>query len=310
MGDVPVEPGHGDLVTTTAERTATSHLEAPPGGRPRQARRPTGGYGLGRVALVVGVCVLVIFIFGPILWLMLWAFAGIWHYPALLPQRWSLSWWRQVFDYPQLVRSVGLSFTFAPVVMAVSAVVCLPAAYALARFPVPGRRTMLVVLFAANAFPKIGLYITIAGLFYALHLMGTFFGVVLIQLLGTIVFMTWIPAAAFASVPRALEDAARDVGAGRVRVFLTVTLPLAAPGILVALVLSFLASLDEAQGTFLVGVPRYVTMPVQMYSLVSDYPPQAAAVFAVLLSIPSVVLMLLVRRHVLGGSLAKGFEIR
>ena len=78
------------------------------------------------------------------------------------------------------------------------------------------------------------------------------------------------------------------MGAGRLRTFFSVTLPLAAPGILVAMVLAFLASLDEAQGTFLVGVPNYVTMPVQMYSLVSDYPPEAAAVFSVLLAVPSV----------------------
>ncbi len=135
---------------------------------------------------------------------MVWAFAGVWHYPALLPQQWSLSWWRQVFNYPQLARSVFLSFIFAPVVTALSAVVCLPAAYAFARFDVPGRRGLMIMLFSANAFPKIGLYITIATLFYALHLMGTFFGVVLIQLLGTIVFMTWIPTAAFAAVPRGI----------------------------------------------------------------------------------------------------------
>jgi putative spermidine/putrescine transport system permease protein len=188
--------------------------------------------------------------------------------------------------------------------------VCLPAAYAFARFAIPGRKFLLVTLFSANAFPKIGLYITIAGLFYALNLMGTFFGVVLIQLLGTIVFMTWLPTAAFAAVPRRLEEAARDVGAGRLRVLMSITLPLAAPGIVVAFVLSFLAAFDEAQGTFLVGIPKYVTMPVQMYSLVSDYPPEAAAVFALLLSIPSVVLMLLVRRHVMGGALARGFELR
>ncbi len=166
-----------------------------------------------------GVALLFVFIFGPLIWLMVWAFAGVWHYPALLPQQWSLSWWRQVFDYPQLARSVFLSFIFAPVVTALSAVVCLPAAYAFARFDVPGRRGLMIMLFSANAFPKIGLYITIATLFYALHLMGTFFGVVLIQLLGTIVFMTWIPTAAFAAVPRALEEAARDVGAGRLRTF-------------------------------------------------------------------------------------------
>jgi putative spermidine/putrescine transport system permease protein len=264
---------------------------------------------IARVVTGGGVALLFVFIFGPLIWLMLWAFAGVWHYPALLPQQWSLSWWRQVFDYPQLARSVVLSFIFAPVVTAVSAVICLPAAYAFARFDVPGRRGLMIMLFSANAFPKIGLYITIATLFYALHLMGTFTGVVLIQLLGTIVFMTWIPTAAFAAVPRALEEAARDVGAGRLRTFFFVTLPLAAPGILVAMVLAFLASLDEAQGTFLVGVPNYVTMPVQMYSLVSDYPPEAAAVFSVLLAIPSVVLLLLVRRHIMGGALARGFQL-
>ena len=42
--------------------------------------------------------------------------------------------------------------------------------------------------------------------------------------------MTWIPAAAFSAVPRSLEEAARDAGASRARVFFTVTLRLALPG--------------------------------------------------------------------------------
>jgi putative spermidine/putrescine transport system permease protein len=87
-------------------------------------------------------------------------------------------------------------------------------------------------------------------------------------------------------------------------------LPLARSGILVALILAFLASLDEAQGTLLVGTPDYITMPVQMYSLVTGYPQQAAAVFSIVLSIPSFILLLLVRRHIIGGSLAAGFRLR
>ncbi|HEY6054180.1 MAG TPA: ABC transporter permease subunit, partial [Gaiellaceae bacterium] len=165
-------------------------------------------------------------------------------------------------------------------------------------------------LFATNAFPKIGLYISMAGVFFWLNLMGTFMGVVFVQLIGTIVFMTWIPAAAFSAVPRSLEEAARDVGAGPLRVFFKVTFPLAAPGILVAMILAFLASFDEAQGTFLVGVPTYITMPTEMYTLVLNYPEQAAAVFSILLAIPSVILMSLARRHVMGGKLAEGFQIR
>jgi putative spermidine/putrescine transport system permease protein len=87
-------------------------------------------------------------------------------------------------------------------------------------------------------------------------------------------------------------------------------LPMAMPGILVAVIMSFLAAFDEAQGTYLVGAPTYLTMPTQMYTLVLNYPPQVAAVFSILMSIPSVALLLAARKHIMGGQLAEGFQIR
>lgn len=265
---------------------------------------------LGRLGRAVMVLLLALFIIGPLVWLGLHAFAGKWTAPSLLPQQWTLSWWQTVFSDPTLLDSMKLSFMFAPVVTALSALICLPAAYAFARFKFRGRQTLLVSLFASNAFPKIGLFVALAGLFYTLHLMGTFLGVVIVQLLGTVVYMTWIPAAAFAGVNRSAEEAARDVGAGPLRVFFKITLPLAAPGILVAMILSFLASFDESQGTYLVGAPTYITMPTEMYTLVLNYPQGAAAVFAILLTVPSVLLMLLVRKHIMGGHLAEGFQLK
>jgi putative spermidine/putrescine transport system permease protein len=266
-------------------------------------------FGMKLVGIVL-VVVLLVFMVGPLVWLMLRAFSGLWQFPQFLPSHWTLAWWRSVFDDKSLAHSIRLSFEFAPIVTIASACICLPAAYAFSRFNFPGRRVLLVSLFATNAFPKIGLYISMAGVFYSLNLMGTFLGVVIVQLIGTIVFMTWIPTAAFSAIPRSLEEAARDVGAGPLRVFFRVTFPLAAPGILVAMILSFLVAFDEAQGTFLVGIPNYITMPTEMYTLVLNYPEQAAAVFSILLAIPSVVLMSFARKHVMGGKLAEGFQIR
>src|SRR5699024_8273139 len=120
----------------------------------------------------------------------------------------------------------------------------------------------------------------------------------------------WIPAAAFAAVPRSLEEAARDAGASKARVFFTITLRMALPGILVAAITSFLAAFDEAQGTYLVGAPVYLTMPTALYSLVRTYPQHVPAVFSILLSIPSLVLTLAARKHIMGGQLAEGFQIR
>lgn len=276
-----------------------------------RTRRPLTPDAMVRNVLVgLFVVLMIVFILGPLLWLGVRAFAGTWTYPNLLPDDWTLRWWQVVVNDGALGIAVQNSLFFAPVTVLVSAVICLPAAYAFARFDFPGRRFFLISLFATNAFPKMGLFVTLAALFYALNLMNTVLGILVVHVLGTVVFMTWIPAAAFAAVPRNLEEAARDAGASKVRVFTSVTLPMALPGIIVAAVMSFLASFDEAQGTYLVGAPAFMTMPTQMYSLVLNYPTQVAAVFSILLAIPSVALMLAAHKHILGGQLAEGFQIK
>lgn len=278
---------------------------APPGTATDRARR------IATTALVwVAVIVLAVFIAGPLVWLGVRAFATSWTYPNLLPDGWTFRWWAVVFQNRSLLVAIQNSFVLAPLTVGIAAVICLPAAYAISRVDFPGRRVVLVGLFATNAFPKMGLFVTMSALFTALGLMNTIAGILIVHLLGAIVFMTWLPAAAFSAVPRSLEEAARDAGAGRLRTFFAVTLPIAWPGILVAIVMAFLASFDEAQGTYLVGAPTYLTMPTEMYSLVLDYPRQVAAVFSIALSIPSIVLMTLARKHIMGGRLAEGFQIR
>ena len=251
-----------------------------------------------------------LFILGPLIWLAIHAFATEWIYPNLLPEGLTLKWWNTIVGDQELIESIKNSLVISPIVVLLSAMICLPAAYAFSRYEFFGRKTFLIGMFAANAFPKIGLFASIATLYYTLNLMGTVVGVIIVQLLGTIIFMTWIPAAAFGSVPRNLEDAARDAGASKLRTFRDITLRLAMPGILVAMVMSFLASFDEAQGTYLVGVPTIYTMPTKMYALVLNYPVQIAAVFSILLAAPSVLLISIARKHIIGGQLADGFQIK
>lgn len=253
---------------------------------------------------------LLLFVAGPIVWLALHAFATEWRVPNLLPAGLTFDWWGKVFGTPKFVTSILNSLMFAVLSTTLTALICMPAAYAFGRMQFPGRTVMLLGLFATNAFPKMGLFVSIAALYYAFNLMETIPGVTIAHMLGQVVFLTWIPAASFAAVPRRLEDAARDSGAGWLRTFVSVTLPLAAPGYFVALIMAFLASWDEAQATYLVGAPSYSTMPTELYTLVLNSPEQVAAVFSIMLTVPSVVLLLLVRRHIMGGALAEGFQIR
>ena len=269
----------------------------------------TKSIGVKAILLVFSIFMLLLIV-GPLAWLAIHAFAVEWLFPSYQPTGWTLDWFRKVFEVSALVSAMKTSFIISPIVVLVSAVICLPAAYASDRYNYWGRRTFLIMMFASNAFPKIGLFATIATLYYFLNLMGTVVGVIIVQVLGTIIFMTWIPAAAFAAVPKSLEEAARDAGAGKFRVFRTITLKMAMPGILVAMVMSFIYSFDEAQGTYLVGAPQVYTMPTAMYAIVETYPIQVTAVFSILLTIPSVFLLGLARKHIIGGQLAEGFQIK
>lgn len=254
--------------------------------------------------------VFVIFFLGPLLNLAILAFTGKWTYPDILPHEWSLKWWAFVFQQEDIAKSIGLSFVIATIVTALSIVLCIPAAYAFARIRFPLSKFFLFSFLLTHAFPKMGLYVSIAVLFFKLGLMNTLIGVVLIHMINVLMFMTWIPTAAFRNVHLAQEESARDVGASPFRVFRSITLPMAMPGIIVASIFTFLNSLDEAQGTFLVGIPNYKTMPIVMYSIISDYPAYAGAVFSIILTAPTIILLLAAQRFVSADVMSSGFQLK
>ncbi|MBW4839913.1 MAG: ABC transporter permease subunit [Paenibacillaceae bacterium] len=266
--------------------------------------------GVKRIIEFVLLTVFAIFFAGPLLNLLVLAFSEKWNYPDVLPEAWGFKWWNFVLAKDDIVSSISLSFFIAAIVTALSIVICIPAAYAFARIQFPLKRMFLFSFLLTHAFPKMGLYVSIAVLFYRIGLMNTLLGVVLIHMINVLMFMTWIPTASFRNVHRAQEESARDVGASPFRVFRSITLPMAMPGIMVASVFTFLNSLDEAQGTFLVGIPDFKTMPIVMYSIISDFPSSAGAVFSIILTLPTILLLLAAQRLVSADVLASGFQTK
>lgn len=88
--------------------------------------------------------------------------------------------------------------------------------------------------------------------------------------------------------------------------FVRVTLPLAAPAIGVSLLLAFVSALDESQGTLIVGLPDYRTVPLLMYDVINSYPLPVGGVFSLILSIPSVLVLIVAQRVLTRGQLVPG----
>ena len=257
------------------------------------------------IGYAVSLSIIIIF---PLIVVGTWAFTEVWRYPNVVPQQFGLRFWNQTLSRADVWSALWLSLQLSTVVTLVSAAICLPAAYAFARMRFPARNLLFFSFLAGHAFPKFGLLIAIAAIFLQLNLIGTFWGVVLIQLVSTLLFMIWIPVAAFQSVDRRMEEAARDVGASPLRVFWSVTLPQAGPTIAAAILLTFVATFYETEGAWLIGAPGIRTMPVLMITFINNQVVvQYGAVLSVLLWVPSFIALIFARRVIGGGPFARGF---
>jgi len=245
-------------------------------------------------------------IFGPITNMLLWAVAEVWYYPHKLPLEWGFSFWERVFR-PQgnAMESLITSVAIAVLTVIVSMAVAIPAGYALARGRLPWRNIILLLFLLPQAFPAVAVHMNIARIFYGLGLTGTVGGVVLVHALQGLVFAVWIATAAFSAVDPELESAARSVGASRVRAFFDITLPLALPGVLASAIFVFLISMDEFTGTYFVGAPDVVTVPMLLFTSSMEGNYQIASISSLILLVPSVLFMLVIEKFLKADVLAK-----
>ena len=264
-----------------------------------RTRTPFGG-----ILLLVVMALLML---GPIVTVIVWAFAVKWRYPNLAPTEWGLKYWDVILHRSSVIEPIITSLAITSVSTTLAAVICWPAAYAFARVKFPGRQLLLFSFIAAQAVPKFALFMSIATVFLRLGLIGTFWGVVAVQMLSAVLLMIWIPTAAFRGIPPALEEAGFDLGASRLRVFLSITLPQAMPALAASYVLSFVAILFEVDSALLIGAPKITTMPLTLLTLSTQVIVQEAAVLCVMIWVPCFALLLLTRRFMTSKGIAQGF---
>jgi len=250
--------------------------------------------------------VLALLIFGPMVNLLLWTVAESWYFPHKLPVEWGFKYWQQVFSpHSDAVGSLLTSIGIALLTVLLCVMVSVPAGYALARRSLPLRALIMLLFLLPQAFPNLAVYMNVARIFYDFGLNGTIVGVVLVHTVHGLMFSVWITVAAFSSVDPTLERAARNLGAGPIRTFMTVSLPQAMPGILASCIFVFLESLDEFTGTFFVGAPEITTLPLLLYTASMEGNYQIASITALILLVPSVLFMLIVDRFMRPEMLSK-----
>ena len=262
--------------------------------------------GLRMVLAAFALAAFAFFLIGPLVNLALWSVAERWYTPYKLPVVYGTRYWEQVFrPTGDAMASLATSVWIAVLTVLVALALSIPAGYALARLKLPARAFFMVLFLLPQAFPSVAIYINVARVFYNIGINGTVFAVVLVHAAHGLVYSVWIAAAAFAAVDKDLELAARNIGASPLKTFFSVTLPLAAPGIIASGICVLLESLDEFTGTFFVGVPQVTTLPLLLYNAAMGGNYQVASITALILLVPSVLFMLFIERFLRADVLAK-----
>jgi multiple sugar transport system permease protein len=225
---------------------------------------------------------------------------------AFWPRRLGLESYRVVLAAPEFTRALRNSLGISAISTALSVALAAPAAYAIARLRFPGRRLVLGAALAIAMFPVIAIVGPLFDLWRRVGLYDTWAGLVLPYLSFSLPLSIWVLSAHFRELPWEVEEAARIDGATGWQVFRRVTLPLAAPGVFTAAILTFLAAWND----FVFGISltstdraRPISAALAFFSGASQFQQPAAAISAaaVIVTLPVVALVLLFQRRIVAG---------
>lgn len=239
------------------------------------------------------------------------------HPLSLLPDPVTLAAWRKAFGFDTaldvpLVRWIGNSLLVTVSVTVGRLIVDSMCGYALARLRFPGRRAVTAGVLAVMAVPGVVLLIPKFLVLKQLGLFDSYAGMILPLLCDAVGIM--LMRTAFEQVPAELEDAARIDGAGVLRTFGEVMLPLVRPSLITVGILSFQGSWNELTH-FLVATsdPKYQTLTLGIAQLTAG-PLQGAQQFplklalATLSTIPVAIVYVVFQRHFVRNQVSSGIK--
>ncbi|MFF4795156.1 ABC transporter permease [Streptomyces sp. NPDC001276] len=218
-----------------------------------------------------------------------------------LPQGWTTKWYGSAWREFQLGQVFWTTALVSVLVVALSVVIGVPAAYALARRDFPGKKAVLLLFVLPILVPPLTYGIPLATVLYKFQLAGTLTGVVLANLVPSVPFVVLTMTPFIEQIDPRIEAAARMCGARTGSVLLRVLAPLLVPGILAASVLVLVRTVGMFELTFLTAGPDSQTLVVALYYAVFSAgirTQQSIDAMAVMYTLSMLVLLVIALRFV------------
>jgi multiple sugar transport system permease protein len=212
----------------------------------------------------------------------------------------------------------GFNLRNSAIVAGTTTVLCIAvgslAAYALARLPIKRKILILGAVLAVSLFPPVALVPSMYELWRAMGLLNTYPGLYIPYTAFTLPLTIFILSTFFSSIPKDLEEAARVDGASAFQAFYKVILPLAAPGVFAAAIITFVAAWNEflLASTFNPRDLAAQTVPVAIAAFTGSVefqrPIGTITAACVIVTVPMIVLTLIFQKRIVAGLTAGGVK--
>ena len=227
--------------------------------------------------------------------------------PVFIPNPPTLANFIDVFEKNSIGRYLWNSIIVTGGATLIALLVGIPAGYGIAR---TGAHRFTVLILIARMTPALSYLIPLFAVFQLLSLNNTLTALVITHLVITVPIVVYIMASHFETLPRELEEAAEIDGASPWLAFRHVALPLARPGIVVALILSFIFSWNNFVFGAVLSGRETRTLPVAVYNVLTfeqlSWGPLAAA--ALIVTLPVLLLTVLMQKEIVAGLTAGGVK--
>jgi multiple sugar transport system permease protein len=261
-----------------------------------------------RLALAAAVSLLFMAAWAfPILWSVLNAFKteqDILAFPPKLVFTPTLAAYRDVlFGSASILPNLWSSFVISAGTTVVTMALAIPAAYALARLRVPGKRFAGFYILASQMLPPVGIIIPYFLILRNIGWLDTYQGIILIYLSFSLPFAIWLLVSYFEDVPFEMEEAAALDGASRLKTLWRVIMPQVQGGVAVTVVFVFLNAWNEFLFAVVLSGNTVRPVTVAMFNFVSVEQTLWAklAAVSVLAMLPVIVLGVAAQKHIVKG---------
>jgi putative spermidine/putrescine transport system permease protein len=186
------------------------------------------------------------------------------------PRGFSLAWYGRVLADNDFLSSLSFSALLAACATAGALAFGLPAAFALARYAIPGRDALRLILLSPLIFPVLVIGVALLRLLSDWNSNSAPVNLLIGHILVTTPYVVRTVTASLLLADISLEEAARTLGAGRWRVLRRVTFPQIAPGVAAGALFAFMVSFDNYPISMWLADAQYVPMPMLIYRLVGS----------------------------------------